>query len=71
VTLCFGRSSDVALHSRENTRQLAALDDWSFALLSERGLWCRGEQTLLWKLDETEGPYRIRSVFLRTSWLLR
>lgn len=35
------------------------MQEWTYLLTSERGLWPRHE-SLLWRLDETEGPHRIR-----------
>ncbi|KAJ3506661.1 hypothetical protein NLJ89_g6748 [Agrocybe chaxingu] len=47
------------LDIREQRRQVSRLTDWSTLLTSERGLW-RRHQPQLWRLDETEGPHRIR-----------
>ena len=38
------------------------MDDWVLILISERGLWARAGRHRAWRLDETEGPYRIRFV---------
>lgn len=47
------------LDLRETRRQISCLHGWSDLLTAERGLWpSQGKR--LWKLDETEGPYRIR-----------
>lgn len=46
---------------RETQRQISCLYEWVHLLTSERGLWPR-QETRLWRLDETEGPYRIRCV---------
>jgi hypothetical protein len=35
------------------------LTEWTNLLTSERGLWPSNEECL-WRLDETEGPHRIR-----------
>ena len=35
------------------------MQEWTYLLTSERGLWPRHE-SFLWRLDETEGPHRIR-----------
>lgn len=50
------------VHSRENNRQLSAMSEWKLPLSTERGLWCRCDQNRLWRLDETEGPFRVRYV---------
>ncbi|KAL0958994.1 hypothetical protein HGRIS_014308 [Hohenbuehelia grisea] len=47
------------LDLREHRRQIARLQDWSSLLDSERGLWSRCNKRL-WRLDETEGPQRVR-----------
>lgn len=47
------------LDLREHRRQIARLSEWSNLLVSERGLWPENTQRL-WRLDETEGPHRIR-----------
>ncbi|KAF6760566.1 hypothetical protein DFP72DRAFT_988225 [Ephemerocybe angulata] len=47
------------LDLREHRRQIARLSEWSNLLTSERGLWPDNIQRL-WRLDETEGPHRIR-----------
>ncbi|KAF9466003.1 hypothetical protein BDZ94DRAFT_1252774 [Collybia nuda] len=47
------------LDLRENRRQISRLYEWTHLLTSERGLWPQ-HKTRLWRLDETEGPYRIR-----------
>ncbi|KAK2463985.1 hypothetical protein APHAL10511_004036 [Amanita phalloides] len=44
---------------REYRRQVPRLQDWSMTLSSERGLWPE-RQSHVWRLDETEGPHRIR-----------
>jgi hypothetical protein len=36
--------------------------EWALTLTSERGLWGRTDQRRHWRLDETEGPHRIRFV---------
>ncbi|KAL0063705.1 Beige protein-like 1 [Marasmius tenuissimus] len=49
------------LDLRENRRQIARIQDWTHALTAERGLWPNPEtKNPLWRLDETEGPQRIR-----------
>ncbi|KAJ3536167.1 hypothetical protein NM688_g6872 [Phlebia brevispora] len=45
---------------REQRRQIAALTEWAESLTTERGLWPRPENEWKWRLDETEGPYRVR-----------
>ncbi|KXN83156.1 hypothetical protein AN958_01769 [Leucoagaricus sp. SymC.cos] len=47
------------LDLREHRRQVSQLQEWSQPLTSERGLWPVGEAQQ-WRLDETEGPNRIR-----------
>ncbi|KAG6831011.1 hypothetical protein H0H92_013198 [Tricholoma furcatifolium] len=47
------------LDLRETRRQISSLHEWADVLTSERGLWPK-TTTPLWRLDETEGPYRIR-----------
>ncbi|KAG7440786.1 beach-domain-containing protein [Guyanagaster necrorhizus] len=48
------------LDLREHRRQISRLYEWNNALLSERGLWPKTEP-ILWRLDETEGPHRVRN----------
>ena len=45
---------------REEHRQVAALTEWSTLLTAERGLWPGVSTAPKWRLDETEGPYRVR-----------
>ncbi|KAJ7439485.1 beach-domain-containing protein [Mycena latifolia] len=47
------------LDLRENRRQVSRLTEWSNLLTSERGLWPNPE-IRAWRLDETEGPHRVR-----------
>ncbi|KAJ7201121.1 beach-domain-containing protein [Mycena pura] len=47
------------LDLRENRRQVSRLTEWSNMLTSERGLWPNPE-IRTWRLDETEGPHRVR-----------
>ncbi|KAF8652783.1 hypothetical protein AX16_004175 [Volvariella volvacea WC 439] len=47
------------LDLRETRRQVSRLYEWTQLLTSERGLWPRREDKV-WRLDETEGPHRIR-----------
>ncbi|KAJ8689982.1 beige protein-like 1 [Pleurotus ostreatus] len=47
------------LDLREHRRQISRLGDWALLLESERGLWPHCDDRL-WRLDETEGPQRIR-----------
>ncbi|KAG6836952.1 hypothetical protein H0H93_000593 [Arthromyces matolae] len=47
------------LDLREIRRQILSLHDWENRLTSERGLWPE-DGVQVWRLDETEGPYRIR-----------
>ncbi|KAG5645386.1 hypothetical protein DXG03_006339 [Asterophora parasitica] len=53
------RLRKTVLDLRETRRQIAALYEWTHLLTSERGLW-PDQGSRLWRLDETEGPYRIR-----------
>ncbi|KAJ6464029.1 beach-domain-containing protein [Mycena sanguinolenta] len=48
------------LDLRENRRQVSRLTEWSNLLTSERGLWPNPE-IRSWRLDETEGPHRVRN----------
>ena len=54
--------TDAVLYRRENRRQVSRLTEWTNLLTSERGLWPHNELRT-WRLDETEGPHRIRCVF--------
>ena len=47
---------------REHNRQVASLTEWTTVLTTERGLWARSGVVSRWRLDETEGPYRVRQV---------
>ncbi|KAJ3905440.1 hypothetical protein F5879DRAFT_742889 [Lentinula edodes] len=47
------------LDLRENRRQVSRLYEWTLMLTAERGLWA-SQEPRLWRLDETEGPHRIR-----------
>jgi len=49
----------VLLFRREYRRQVSRLNEWTNLLTSERGLWPH-QESVLWRLDETEGPHRIR-----------
>ncbi|KAF8621252.1 hypothetical protein AX15_007913 [Amanita polypyramis BW_CC] len=44
---------------REYRRQVPRLQEWTLTLTSERGLWPH-HQPQMWRLDETDGPHRIR-----------
>ncbi|KAI0261217.1 beach-domain-containing protein [Gloeopeniophorella convolvens] len=48
------------LDLKEQSRQVSRLNDWVFPLSTERGLWEIPNPIRLWRLDETEGPYRVR-----------
>ncbi|KAK0199746.1 beach-domain-containing protein [Desarmillaria ectypa] len=48
------------LDLREHRRQISRLYEWSNALSSERSLYPKPEPSL-WRLDETEGPHRVRN----------
>ena len=50
------------LDLREQRRQISRLTEWATVLMTERGLWAAPEEEQKWKLDETEGPFRIRYV---------
>ncbi|KAI0746713.1 beach-domain-containing protein [Daedaleopsis nitida] len=54
------RLRKTVLDLREHNRQIAALTDWSTVLTTERGLWTKPDVIPRWRLDETEGPYRVR-----------
>ncbi|KAJ3575407.1 hypothetical protein NP233_g1115 [Leucocoprinus birnbaumii] len=47
------------LDLRETRRQISQLQEWTELLTSERGLWPK-QGARSWRLDETEGPNRIR-----------
>lgn len=49
-----------AVDIRENQRQIASLTDWVKIVTNERGLWANPTAEPQWKLDDTEGPYRVR-----------
>ncbi|PPQ94175.1 hypothetical protein CVT25_003811 [Psilocybe cyanescens] len=53
------RIRKTVLDMREHRRQVSRLTEWTYLLTSERGLWPHHEP-ILWRLDETEGPHRIR-----------
>ncbi|KAI0273049.1 beach-domain-containing protein [Russula aff. rugulosa BPL654] len=48
------------LDLKEQNRQVSRLNDWIIPLSSERGLWEIPNAHRAWRLDETEGPYRVR-----------
>ncbi|EKM53226.1 uncharacterized protein PHACADRAFT_210920 [Phanerochaete carnosa HHB-10118-sp] len=48
------------LDLREQRRQISRLTEWATVLTTERGLWAPPETDRKWRLDETEGPYRVR-----------
>ncbi|KII85493.1 hypothetical protein PLICRDRAFT_44793 [Plicaturopsis crispa FD-325 SS-3] len=54
------RLRKTVLDLREHRRQMARLQGWTLLLTSERGLWAHDKQKRSWRLDETEGPHRIR-----------
>ena len=60
-------SANGYLDSREDRRQVSRMQEWTYLLTSERGLWPHHE-SFLWRLDETEGPHRTRcdQVYLYT-----
>ena len=45
---------------REENRQMSRLNDWMIPLSAERGLWELPNLHYAWRLDETEGPHRVR-----------
>ncbi|KAG8952301.1 hypothetical protein FRC04_004729 [Tulasnella sp. 424] len=45
---------------REYIRSLHRPEEWHEQLHSERGLWPKKQDLPLWRVDETEGPVRIR-----------
>ena len=47
---------------KEHHRQILRLNEWAINLVSERGLWPHPDRHRAWRLDETEGPYRVRFV---------
>lgn len=57
--------------SRENQRQVAGLTDWVKIVTNERGLWANTATEPQWRLDETEGPYRVRFVVSPACSMLR
>ncbi|OSD07923.1 beach-domain-containing protein [Trametes coccinea BRFM310] len=54
------RLRKTVLDLREYHRQIASLTEWSSVLTTERGLWAKPDSAPRWRLDETEGPYRVR-----------
>ncbi|KAI0079797.1 beach-domain-containing protein [Panus rudis PR-1116 ss-1] len=54
------RLRQAILDIREEQRQVAGLTEWQTLLTAERGLWPKHFEGYHWRLDETEGPYRIR-----------
>ncbi|KAI0360774.1 beach-domain-containing protein [Trametes cingulata] len=54
------RLRKTVLDLREHHRQVASLTEWSTVLTAERGLWAKPDVIPRWRLDETEGPYRVR-----------
>lgn len=48
------------LRRKEENRQKSRLNDWMIPLSAERGLWEVPNLHHAWRLDETEGPYRVR-----------
>jgi len=39
---------------------MSRLNDWMVPLSAERGLWETPDLRHAWRLDETEGPHRVR-----------
>ncbi|EMD36591.1 hypothetical protein CERSUDRAFT_115625 [Gelatoporia subvermispora B] len=54
------RLRKLILDLREHQRQVSALTEWASSLTTERGLWAKAGVARRWRLDETEGPYRVR-----------
>ncbi|KAI0002519.1 beach-domain-containing protein [Russula compacta] len=48
------------LDMKEQNRQVSRLNDWMIPLSAERGLWEIPNLHRAWRLDETEGPHRVR-----------
>ncbi|KAI9451783.1 beach-domain-containing protein [Russula earlei] len=48
------------LDLKEQYRQVSRLNDWMIPLSAERGLWEIPNLRRAWRLDETEGPNRVR-----------
>ncbi|KAH9006451.1 beach-domain-containing protein [Lactarius hatsudake] len=48
------------LDLKEQNRQVSRLSDWMIPLTAERGLWEVPNLHYAWRLDETEGPHRVR-----------
>ncbi|KAF8266238.1 beach-domain-containing protein [Lactarius quietus] len=48
------------LDLKEQNRQVCRLSDWMIPLTAERGLWEVPDLHYAWRLDETEGPHRVR-----------
>ncbi|KAH9965265.1 beach-domain-containing protein [Russula dissimulans] len=48
------------LDLKEQNRQVSSLNDWMIPLSAERGLWEIPNLHRAWRLDETEGPHRVR-----------
>ncbi|TBU31477.1 beach-domain-containing protein [Dichomitus squalens] len=54
------RLRKTVLDLREHNRQISSLVEWATVLTTERGLWAKADDVPQWRLDETEGPYRVR-----------
>ncbi|OCH84794.1 beach-domain-containing protein [Obba rivulosa] len=54
------RLRKMILDLREHHRQVSALTEWALSLTTERGLWAKDGLARRWRLDETEGPHRVR-----------
>ncbi|CAL1710979.1 unnamed protein product [Somion occarium] len=54
------RLRQTVLDLREEHRQVAGHTEWRSLLTDERGIWPTHAGEPKWRLDETEGPYRIR-----------
>ncbi|EPQ51421.1 beach-domain-containing protein [Gloeophyllum trabeum ATCC 11539] len=54
------RLRKTVLDLREHHRAVSRLHQWMFLLDCERSLWAKADSPRFWRLDETEGPYRVR-----------
>ena len=53
--------ADIKWRSQEHHRQAERLTQWRICLVMEPGLWS-SSVLRKWRLDETEGPYRMRFI---------
>lgn len=54
------RRSKTLQDQREFHRQAERHTEWRTILHSEHGIWPRPSEKYLWRLDDTEGPFRVR-----------